>query len=141
MKHAWWYLAFFVLVAAVWAGNAKAEDEIYLGAWSKHFIKGEYNEVHNLVGINYKSWVVARFDNSYNRETYLAGYDFRWSYQDLHAGVIAAVSYGYRECFGDNGSHARLCPTPIPYIGYDAPVAPKLLFSHQMVAITGTIQF
>lgn len=135
-----WIMAAVLAVMIVWGNNAKA-DELYLGAWSKHFIKGDYNEVHNLVGINYNSWVVARFKNSYNRDTHLIGYDFRWSYQGLHAGIIAAVSHGYRECFGDNGNGPRFCPTPIPYIGYDAPVSPKIIFSHQMVGVIGTVRF
>jgi len=133
-------LSVIVLVLAVYSANAKS-DELYLGAWSKHFVEGEYNEVHNLVGVNYKNVVVARFKNSYNRDTHLIGYDFRWSYKGLHAGVIAAVSHGYRECFGDNGNGPRYCPTPIPYIGYDAHVSPKFIFSHQMVGVIGTVRF
>lgn len=141
LNWAYWVAAAFILGMAAYASNAKAEDELYIGGWSKHFTGGDYNEQHNLVGINYNSYVGAYFKNSYGRDTYLIGRDFRWSYKDLHAGVIAGLTYGYRECFGDDVGGAKLCPTPIPYIGYDATVAPKMLFSHQMVAIIGTIQF
>lgn len=141
MNKVWWLLAGFVLLCALYAGNVKAENEIYLGAWSKHFVEGEYNEVHNMVGINYDSWVVAYFKNSYNRHTGLLGKDWRWHYKDLHYGVIGGLTYGYRECYGDNGRKARACLFLAPYLGYDAKFAPKFVATHQMGAIIGTYQF
>lgn len=142
-NYVWWALAAFVLVCGVYSSNARGETELYLGAWSKHFnSEREYNESHNLVGINYKSWVAGRLDNSYDRETWFVGYDLRWSYKGVHAGVMATVTRGYTDCFGgDDGGSSKVCFMPLPYIGYDAPVAPKFTINHEMVAIIGTVQF
>lgn len=135
-----WAFAAVILLMIVWAHQVKA-DELYLGAWSKHFTGGDYNEVHNMVGVNYDSWVAAYFKNSYERHTVLIGKDFRWSFREVHAGVMVGGTFGYRECYGDNGGSAKVCPFLAPYLGYDAQVSPKLVFTHQMAAIVGTVQF
>lgn len=135
-----WLLSAFVLLCAIWSQHAKAEANVYVGAWSKHFIEGEYNEEHRLLAVSHNNWVAGRFDNSYNRETWFAGYDFRWENSFFEWGVLASVSRGYTECFGEDGSNANICAMPMPYIGINDTVAPTFFITHQMVAVAIEIQ-
>lgn len=137
----YYLLSAFILAAAVYASNAKAETYLYAGAWSDHpFSNEEHNEENRLLAISHNGWVGGRFDNSYGRETWFAGYDFRWKGEFFEAGVLASVSRGYTECFGEDGSNANICAMPMPYIGINAPVAPTFFITHEMVAVAVEIE-
>lgn len=49
------------------------ELALYLGAWSHHFSNDAPNEQHNLVGIQVERVLVARYENSYGKESWAVG--------------------------------------------------------------------
>ena len=42
-----------------------------LGLWSHHWRDGDYNETHDLIGVEVGDYSIATFQNSYNLETWL----------------------------------------------------------------------
>jgi len=139
-KHIWWALSAFILVGALWAGNVKAETNLYAGAWSKHIFSEGLNEEHGLIGIEHNKWMAARFTNSYNRESYAVARKFDWSAHGIHTGVYVGAVRGYTTCFGDDDSNTNTCPMAVPYITYDAVVAPQVMLFGEAVAISFRIR-
>ena len=136
----WLLFSLVIIIAVTHSQNAEAETDLYLGAWSKHFDSYDYNEENRLLAVSHNNWVGGRFDNSYGRETWFAGYDFKWRGEFFQAGVLAAVSRGYTTCFGDDGSSSNICPMPLPYISINDTVAPIFFVTHQMFAISIKIE-
>jgi hypothetical protein len=49
------------------------ENQIHLGMFSTHFEDGSYNEVHNLIGLEFDSFFLHRFKNSNGETNYFLG--------------------------------------------------------------------
>ena len=140
-KHIWWALSAFILVGALYTANVKAETNLYVGAWSKHIFSEGLNEEHGLIGIEHNKWMAARFTNSYNRESYAVMRKFDWRAKDLEAGVFVGAVRGYTTCFGDDGGNTNTCPLVVPYVTYDAPVAPMFFLMGEAGAVSVRVQF
>ena len=57
----------------LFANVATADPYLYLGQWSNHFHDDgdEYNEKHDLIGVEYRSWFVGTYKNSFRDESWL----------------------------------------------------------------------
>src|SRR6056297_3617329 len=77
----WWSLAIIIGLMAAYAPYAKAETNLFVGAWSEHLISGDnLNEQHDLIAVEHNQWFAGRFINSYERETFAVAHKFKWSY-------------------------------------------------------------
>lgn len=140
----WALLGVLLLCAALYASNAKGETNLFVGAWSKHLISSSdnLNERHDLLAIEHNKWIAGRFVNSYNRNTVFAGRKWAWSYGKLSAGVYGGAMLGYRSCYGDNGSNAKLCPMAAPFVTWDTGVVnPQLFLLGEALAISARLEF
>lgn len=132
----WIAFSFVILIAFLHADNAKG-DALFVGAWSEHLISGEdLNEQHDLAAIEYGGWFAGRFENSYGRESYAVAKSFEWSGANLRAGVYVGAVRGYTRCWGNDDSNTDVCPLAVPYVTYDAAVAPQLMLIGEALAIT-----
>lgn len=74
------------------------ELALNLGLWSHHWRDGDYNETHDLIGVEIAEYSVATYENSYGRETWLLtkrvreACDGRLCYE-WQAGLV----HGYRD--------------------------------------------
>lgn len=132
----YWLLCIFVLAAIVHAYQAKAETNVFIGAWSKHLISKDLNEEHRLFAIEHNGWFAGRFINSYDRESYDVARKFKWTYGELEGGVYVGAVRGYTRCWGNDDSNTNTCPMAVPYITYDATVAPQVMLIGEAVAVT-----
>ena len=134
---AWLLLSFVLLGAALYASNAQAETNLYVGAWSKHIASDGLNERHDLLAVERNGWISGRFDNSYNRETYFAAKKWAWKYKNIEAGIYAGAMRGYTTCWGEDGSNANVCPMVAPYITWDSgTVTPQIFLLGEAVAVS-----
>lgn len=138
-----WILSAFVLLAAVYASNAKAETNVFVGAWSKHLISSsdKLNEQHNLFAVEHNKWFAGTFSNSYGRESYAVARKFEWRAKDLRAGFYAGAVRGYTRCWGNDNSNTDTCPLIVPYITYDASVAPQVMLIGEALAVAIKVRF
>ena len=137
-----WAFAVYILVAFVWSQNAKAETNVFVGAWSKHIGSGDYNERHDLVAVEHNNVVAGYFRNSYNEDSFALAYDIDYSYGPLRAGVMAGAVYGYRHCLkGWADSDRKTCPMIAPYASFDmGPVSPTVLLLGNALAVTFRVE-
>jgi hypothetical protein len=131
-----WAFALYILIAFVWSQNAKAETNVFVGAWSKHLISKDLNEEHRLFAVEHNNWFAGTFTNSYDRESYAVAHKFKWTYGELEGGVYVGAVRGYTRCWGDDDSNTDTCPLAVPYIAYDAPVAPQIMLIGEAVAVS-----
>lgn len=92
-------IIFGILVGLSFPKECKAETDILLGQWSYHYNRDyQFNETHNLVGIDTGDWIVARFKNSYSRTSFTAmrAFDTGWFGTRLAIGA----STGYEDIYG-----------------------------------------
>lgn len=94
-----------------------ADTYLYTGAWSRHLVDGDYNEVHQAYGIQSGPYSASYFVNSYGREGAFAGYTFRKQRGDVELGLLVGGVYAYRGCYRDSGSKT-LCPLVVPSVTY-----------------------
>jgi hypothetical protein len=92
---------------------ALAQDlSITLGHYSVHLVSEDTtNSEHALIGVRYHHAFGATFINSYGRRTYAVGYTDSVPFtvnSELYG--IVGVTHGYRQCYGDNGDSAKVCP-------------------------------
>lgn len=100
-------------------------DALYVGAWSKHINPSPMvnNESHNLVAVEYKSYLVTAFKNSFSHDTVAVAKRYEL-FQRGHfkAGIYLGASYGYKgTCEATDGptSNERVvCPLVVPDIVY-----------------------
>lgn len=62
-------LRYVAMIAILLMGcqSVLAEDiDVVVGGWSSHLVQGDYNEVHDMFGVQYKGWGAFKFTNSYN---------------------------------------------------------------------------
>lgn len=133
-----WLLAAVVLLASIYASNAKAETNVFVGAWSKHLISSSdnLNEKNRLFAVEHDGWFAGTFTNSYYRESYAVARKFEWRSSDLRAGVYVGAVRGYTRCYGNDDSNSDVCPLVVPYVTYDAPVAPQIMLLGEALAIS-----
>lgn len=133
-----WLLSAFVLLAAIYSANAKAETYVYAGAWSDHpFSENDYNERHDLLGVEHKGVIAGYFRNSYSEDSFVTGYRFKRAYGDLEASLIVGATYGYRHCVkGYADRSKRVCPVAVPMVTYTKyQVEPSLMVLGSAVAV------
>ena len=100
-------------------------DAIYVGAWSKHINpdKTVVNEKHDLVGVEYKGYMVTSFENSFGHHTVAIGKRFElFETENFKGAVYLGASYGYRgSCNQGSGkwwNERVVCPAVVPEIAY-----------------------
>lgn len=121
-------VAIVAIIFLVCVMSSQAAD-LYVGGWSTHLTTpdAQYNQDHHMIGIEHKRVFVARFLNSYARESYAAAYAWHRDRGYLRLSLYAGGVYGYRECYGDQGTKARLCPLLVPMASYTRyPVQPAV---------------
>lgn len=139
-----WALSLFILICAVWASNARAETNVFVGAWSKHVVSGskDLNEQHDLIAIEHNDWFAGRFINSHDRETFALAHKWAWRHGKLEAGVYGGAMVGYRSCYGDNGDSAKTCPMIAPYLTWHTgPVNPQIFVMGEALAVSIRVGF
>jgi len=96
---------------------------IHAGAWSEHWggmASNVTNESHNLIAVETHGYTAGFFENSYDRNTVYAGKVWRGNLsENVSASLSLGFSYGYRECYGDNGEDQSVCLHGYASIGYD----------------------
>lgn len=72
--------------------------ELLIGQWSKHEVKGEYNEVHSLIGFEYNDFGYINFKNSYGKQSHAIAYSPEYYTNNyLELGVSYGIVYGYEQ--------------------------------------------
>jgi hypothetical protein len=139
----YWVAAIVVLALALWGSNARAETNIYAGAWSKHLITdGEYTSSHDLFAVEHKRIFAARFRNSYGRESYALGRTWTWSKGDVEAKVVLGAVRGYRGFYGDYDDKTRVLPLVVPMVSYTKyRVQPTVLLMGEALAVSIRVGF
>lgn len=118
-----------ILIAlTIMSFNALASEDqfsVTVGVYTKHF-EGDfdYNENNKLLAFEYNNFVVGTFDNSFDDQTYLVGYDWHTEWNDFRFGVIGGAMYGYNrgrvyDMFYSEGSGTKLLPLALPYVSYN----------------------
>lgn len=138
-----------ILALALWSANAKAETRLYLGALSQHFSSEDYNERHKLAMVEYNGFVGGYFNNSYDEDSFLAGYKWRTEFLDLplphlETSIITAATYGYRDCIkGWADADRRVCGFAAAQLDYTKweRYHPSLIVTPVFVGISGAIVF
>lgn len=138
----YWLLSAFVILAALYSANAKAETAIWAGAWSKHVITDDdYTSSHDLVAVEHKSVLAARYRNSYGRESYAIGYGANTSYGDLRLSGYVGATTGYTKCWGNDDSSGNVCPMFVGAAHYTRyRVQPGLLLFGEALALTVRVE-
>ena len=136
--HIYYLAAIVVLALAVWGSNARAETNIYAGAWSKHLITGgDYTSSHDLFAVEHKRIFAARFRNSFGRESYALGRTWTWSKGNLEAKVVVGAVRGYRGFYGDYDDKTRVLPLVVPMVSYTKyRVQPTVLLMGEALAFS-----
>lgn len=104
---------------------ALASDEtasIHFGGFSHHLNNNkDYNNNNKILAVEYKNVVVGTFDNSFDDQSYLIGYNFHSNWLDLQFGIVTGLVYGYDK---DDVSKSvllwgtNLMPLIFPYVTY-----------------------
>jgi hypothetical protein len=78
---------------------AAADCSILFGGWSYHADREQdYNETHDMIGVQCRGVSAMKFTNSYDKEAYGVGYDYTWrTFGPVAVGAYAAVWTGYRD--------------------------------------------
>lgn len=140
-----WTGALVLALILAYSNNAHSETALHVGGYSYHVATGhkyDYNDWHQLVAVEYDSYIAGRFLNSYDRETFVVGYGWSKNWGDIKGSVYVGLTYGYRSCFGDDGTKGRFCPVAFPtlhYTKYD--VQPGLLLFGEALAIEARVVF
>lgn len=127
--------------ACIFFLSAQSSAETYLnaGAWSHHIGDGNYNETHNLVAIETKSFIGGYFENSYKDDSFFLAYRWEaWRFRDIDFSALAGGVYGYSHCTkGDDGGSKTLCPMIAPAATYTRfKVQPSLLLMGNALALS-----
>lgn len=138
----YWLMATFILLALVYAHQAKAETAIWAGAWSIHpFSDEDYTSSHDLVAVESHGFLAARYRNSYGRESYAAGIGKSWRYGDVRLSGYVGATTGYSECWGDDGGRSTICPMFVGAAHYTRyRVQPGVLIFGEAVAVSFRVE-
>lgn len=92
---------------AIFTNNADSKEVSFLfGGWSNHNMIDkdgfEYNENHNLIGIEFDQVIYAKFKNSYNDSSTVLAYSFNLTqvtseYVDLKLNLAVGLVSGYQD--------------------------------------------
>lgn len=98
-----------------------AEDNIWLhtGMLSKHLSASNYNEDHELIGLEYNDWFVGYYPNSFHDDSFFIFKNYRrWQLADkIHLGGRVGILSGYD--FGVDIAGTELTPVIIPTLFLD----------------------
>lgn len=86
-------LILFLIICFSFSGFTRADYSLSFSAWTHHSNMTDVNNQNNMVALEFNNLIVAKFDNSYWVETYMAGKMFPLIGDN--AGVILGVTYGY----------------------------------------------
>lgn len=79
------------------AACARGDWAINLGQWSWH-PDGADNDVHDLIALEYRGWMIGRMVNSYDRTSVMVGYHLQRPVTDwLKVGLRLGAATGYQE--------------------------------------------
>lgn len=108
------------------------ELSVHGGGYSHHLLsENTTNSTHDLGAIQWGSWVAGRFNNSFDRETYFAAYEWSWQLtRHVEAFVWGGATRGYTTCFGGRGDNTtNTCALVAPGVRYTRyALQPALLF-------------
>lgn len=93
---------------------ADTQTHVYLGQWSRHTRDegDEYNETHELIGIEHKNVFITSFVNSYSDRSYFGGYRLHTSLDDVaEIGIKVGLVHGYEDLWQIGGG---LSPMALP---------------------------
>lgn len=113
-------------------------DDIWLhtGMLSKHFTAGDYNEDHELIGIEYNDWYVGYYPNSNYEDSFFILKNKRW-YEvsdNIHLGYRYGIITGY--AYGVEIGDVEVAPAFVPVVFFDyEPVSFDLNVLGPIVAI------
>lgn len=138
-------LSLIVLILALWSANAKAEPvSIHLGGYSYHVATGhkyDYNDWHELVAVEYGSFMAGHFKNSYDRDTAIVAYGWSKQWGHWRGSVHIGAMRGYRSCYGDEGDKARVCPVSFPALYWTRyRVQPGVIVFGEAVAVAVRVE-
>lgn len=138
----WLILALIAAALMVYANNAKAETAIWAGAWSAHpFSDEDYTSSHDLVAVEHKGILAARYRNSYGRESYALGYGRSVRYGDLRLSGYVGATTGYPKCYDDDGGRSTVCPMFVGAAHYTRwRVQPGVLVFGEAVALSFRVE-
>lgn len=98
-----------------------AEDSLWIhfGMLSKHFTSGDYNEDHELIGIEYNDWYVGYYPNSNFDDSFFIFKNYRWWQlsEHIHLGGRVGLLSGYD--FGVEIAGTEVAPVLIPTLFLD----------------------
>lgn len=138
-----WVMAGVLALMIVYAHQAKAETNVFVGAWSKHVVSSsdDLNEQHDLIAIEHNDWFAGRFINSYERETFAVAHKWAWRHGKLEAGVYGGAMRGYEKCYGDGDGTKNICPVAAPYLTWHTgPVNPQIMLFGEALAVSIRIE-
>ena len=128
-----------VVALALVAAPVSAESVyVHTGAWSQHLSSEDYNESHNLLAVEYSSYMAGYFNNSYGENSGFIAKRFSWDYGHWQAGISVGAVYGYRSCLkGWDEGGKRVCPMVSPSLTYTRyPVQPSVLILGNAIAVS-----
>lgn len=105
-----------ILVGLLISSAVSAESlALYGGGYSHHWIVDNVtNESHDMLAIQYGTYVAGRFNNSYGDESYFIAYEFNWRPFEfdpyIQTFTWSGAVRGYRNCVFDKMTgDAELC--------------------------------
>lgn len=143
----WILIAVVAGVVLVTLASEARADRLLIGGWSKHLVsKDTTNSNHKVLGVETHGWAAGYFQNSYGRPTWFINKAWRWpnvlGVKHLEAMAGVGASYGYRSCWGDEGSHARLCPDGVVGIAWTQwRVVPSIKLKGDAVVFSPEVKF
>ena len=132
----------FLLTALLATSIAQASAaSIIFGGWSKHTTKGDFNENHKITAIEYKSVVIGKFKNSYNKSAGILAYKFTLESDNLAYGAMVGAVSGYKNTPNDKYNIGNLTPVVIPYISYKSTFNPTISIMGKATVFTLQYKF
>lgn len=132
-------IIFILLIGSV---SIHADDNwIHVGMLSKHTNNDtDYNETHKLIGIEYNSWYVGYYDNSYFKDSFFLFHNFRiWNpIQYAHIGAKVGGITGYDDLYQVMGVTPAVIP--VLYIDYD-PIGIDINFLGKITSVEFKFKF
>lgn len=140
-----------IIVLLILSTNTTAEDKVsfLFGGWSKHYIQEDttnFNESHNLIGIEYHNWVLFTYNNTYYNQSTFVGYKFPlWKKSNFTFNGTVGLVDGYtKEQSQDAYMGHGLTLYAAPSISYLYPINDKLSFGTDIALVfvgNGVIAF
>jgi hypothetical protein len=104
------------------------------------YVEKGFNEDHNLIGIQYGSYMVGWFKNSFGDDSAIVARDFDLtSFGGIDLGITAGATYGYTDCkveqYYDSKASKKVCPhAALNFIYTDYKIQPVI-----SVDLTGSV--